>query len=331
MDADGEPDPEEVGIPGVRVSNGVEVIETGADGSFNLAVVRENSRFVLLTVPRGQRATRGFYHQVSAEPADSVAFGLTSDPAADTDQFRFIHASDVHVHDANTAGEFREALEEMALLEQPADFVLVSGDLTNSGSTTQLGLVAQELVAPALPVHAGFGDHDGDSDSLLVRNFEDLIGPTYYSFDRGPYHFVMHNNCRPASVDGSFDAQLAWLANDIAAADGQTIYVCAHFMPTRPEIDLYRSLGVNAVFSGHWHANRMGMVEGILSINTGTLRMAGIDRSSPSFRVIDVNDGEIRASLRTGGIAPRVTIVDPPLGTSPYGTVSIHDRLRNES
>lgn len=322
LDGDGELSPNESGKPGVRVSNGVDVIETGADGSFALTVVRENSRFVLLTVPRGFRATRGFFHRVGEGAEDAAAFGLAPDPAADLDHFRFVHASDPHVYDVATAGEFGGALEEIGALAEQADFVVITGDLTNSGSPVQLGHVAEKLIGPPVVVHAGFGDHDGDPDSLLVRSFEAIIGPTYYSFDRGPYHFILHNNVYSTAQDGSFP-QLTWLANDIAAAAGQIIYVFTHFQPDREEIDFYRGLGVDAVFSGHWHANRMGVVDGILSINTGTLRMAGIDRTSRGFRVIDLNAGEVRATLRTGGIVPRITIVDPPAGVAPYGTVPL--------
>jgi len=321
-DEDGVFDPEESGFGQVRVSNGVEVIETGADGSFALTVVRDDSRFVLLTVPRGFRATRGFFHRIGEGPDESTTFGLVPDAAADSDHFRFVHASDPHVNDEGTALEFGSALEEVAAFGDPAEFVIITGDLTNSGTLAQLGHVGGQLVNPPLPVHAGFGDHDANPDSLLVRNFEGIIGPTYYSFDRGPYHFVLHNDVYSASLDGSF-RQLTWLANDIAAAAGQTVYVFTHFQPNRQEIDLYRSLGVDAVFSGHWHGNRMGVIEGILSVNTGTLRFAGIDRTSRGFRVIDLDAGSVHANLRTGGIAPRITIVDPPASVVPYGTVAI--------
>src|SRR6187455_3180246 len=51
LDADGERDPEEPGLGGVMVSNGIDVLPTGPDGTFALTVLREDSRFVLLTVP----------------------------------------------------------------------------------------------------------------------------------------------------------------------------------------------------------------------------------------------------------------------------------------
>ena len=113
LDADGEHDLEEPGLGGVVVSNGVEVQSTASDGTFWI-VVREDSRFVLLTVPRGYRATQGFFHRVGAEAADSAAFGLTTDPAADQAEFRFVHASDPHVFDGTTAAEFAQSLAEIA-------------------------------------------------------------------------------------------------------------------------------------------------------------------------------------------------------------------------
>jgi outer membrane protein assembly factor BamB/predicted phosphodiesterase len=323
LDRDGEFDRDEPGLPGIVVSNGVDVFTTAPDGTFATTVVRDDSRFVLLTVPRGYRATHGFFHRVGAEEADSAYFGLTVDPAADQNDFRFIHASDPHVFDATTAAEFGQSLSEAAALTPPADFVVVTGDLVNNGSAQQLAHAASALVAPPIVVHPAFGDHDADPDSLLVRTYENLIGPSYYSFDRGPYHFVIHNDVRSASLDGAFK-QLTWLTNDIeAVAPDRSIFVFTHFQPDRAEIDLYKNLGVDAIFSGHWHGNRTQPMEGILSFNSGTFRMGGIDRSSRGFRVVELLGGEVKSQVRTGGIPPRIAVVDPPTGTVPFGSVKI--------
>ena len=194
--------------------------------------------------------------------------------------------------------------------------MVVTGDLVNNGSAQQLAHAASALVDPPVTVHAGFGDHDADHDSLLTRTFESLIGPSYYSFDRGPYHFVIHNDVRSASLDGQYK-QLTWLANDIAAVPpDRPIFVFTHFQPDRREIDLYKNLGVDAVFSGHWHGNRTQGMEGIVSFNSGTMRMGGIDRSSRGFRVVELGGGggSVTSEVRTGGIAPRIVVVDPPAG-----------------
>ena len=323
LDADGERDPEEPGLGGVMVSNGVDVLATDPAGTFSLNVVREDSRFILLTVPRGYRATRGFFHRVGPESSDSAAFGLAVDPAADQTDFRFVHASDPHVFDANTAAEFAQSLDEIAALEPPVDFVVVTGDLVNNGSAQQLAHAASALVDAPVTVHPGFGDHDADPDSLRTRTFENLIGPSYYSFDRGPYHFVIHNDVRSASLDDDYK-QMIWLANDIAAVPpGRQIFVFTHFEPDREEIDLYKNLGVDAIFSGHWHGNRTQEMEGVLSLNSGTMRMGGIDRSSRGFRVVNLGGEGVGSEVRTGGIAPRIVLVDPAAGVVPFGTVKI--------
>ncbi|HWN81908.1 MAG TPA: PQQ-binding-like beta-propeller repeat protein, partial [Candidatus Udaeobacter sp.] len=195
--------------------------------------------------------------------------------------------------------------------------------LVNNGSAQQLAHATSALVNPPVTVHPGFGDHDADPDSLLVRTFENLVGPSYYSFDRGPYHFVLHNDVRSASLDGQFK-QLTWLANDLATVPpDHQIFVFTHFQPDRTEIDRYKSMGVDAVFSGHWHGNRTQGMEGIVSFNSGTLRMGGIDRSSRGFRVVEVGGGTIASEVRTGGIAPRIVVVDPPAGVVPFGSVKI--------
>jgi outer membrane protein assembly factor BamB/predicted phosphodiesterase len=323
LNADGARGEGEPGLGGIAVSNGVDVFVTDPDGSFSVPVTRDDSRYVLLTVPRGFRSTRGFHHRIGPEAADSTSFGLTADATADRPAFRFVHASDPHVHDATTGAEFGQALAEIAALDPPADFVVVTGDLVNNGSAGQLVHAAAAIQSAAIPIFPAYGDHDADPDSLLVRTYETLIGPTYYSFDRGPYHFIIYNNVRSASFDGSFKQQ-TWLANDIAQVPLESqIYVFTHFQPDRAEIDVYRSLGVDAVFSGHWHANRSQALEGVLSLNSGTLRMAGIDRSSPGFRLVELGGSDLATEVRIGGIPPRLAIVDPPAGAVPFGPVPI--------
>ncbi len=323
LDADGMRGEGEPGLAGIAVSNGVDVFVTDPDGMFTIPVTRDDSRYVLLTVPRGFRATRGFHHRIGTEAADSTSFGLVADPAADLQAFRFVHASDPHVHDATTGAEFGQALAEIAELNPPADFVVVTGDLVNNGTSGQLVHAAAAIQSATIPVFPAYGDHDADPDSLLVRTFETLVGPTYYSFDRGPYHFIIYNNVRSASYDGSFKQQ-TWLANDIAQApQGSQIFVFTHFQPDRAEIDLYRGLGVDAVFSGHWHSNRSQALEGVLSLNSGTLRMAGIDRSSRGFRLVELGGSDLATEVRIGGIPPRLAVVDPPAGAVPFGLVPI--------
>ena len=323
LDADGFRGEGEAGIGGIAVSNGVEVFVTDPDGTFSIPVTRDDSRYVLLTVPRGFRATRGFHHRIGTEAADSTSFGLVLDPATDREEFRFVHTSDPHVVDPTTGAEFGQALAEIAALDPPADFVVVTGDLVNNGTSAQLVHAAAAIQSSAVPVFPAYGDHDADPDSLLVRTYETLIGPTYYSFDRGPYHFIIYNNVRSASYDGSFKQQ-AWLANDIAHVPaGIQIFVFTHFQPDRAEIDTYRGLGVDAVFSGHWHANRSQELEGVLSLNSGTLRMAGIDRSSQGFRLVTLGGEDLATEVRTGGIPPRLAVVDPPAGAVPFGPVVI--------
>jgi outer membrane protein assembly factor BamB len=323
LNADGVRGESEPGLAGIAVSNGVEVFVTDAEGMFSVPVIRDDSRHVLLTVPRGFRATRGFHHRIGPDAADSTSFGLTADPAADREDFRFVHASDPHVHDATTGAQFGQALAEIAALDPPVDFVVVTGDLVNNGTSAQLMHAAAAIQSSAVTVCPAYGDHDADPDSLLVRTYETLVGPTYYSFDRGPYHFVIYNNVRSASYDGSFKQQ-TWLANDIASAPaGSRIFVFTHFQPDRAEITMYRSLGVDAVFSGHWHGNRSQELEGVLSLNSATLRMAGIDRSSPGFRLVTLGGSELGTEVRIGGIPPRLAVVDPPAGPVPFGVVPI--------
>ena len=159
--------------------------------------------------------------------------------------------------------------------------------------------VPQHLIGHNYPVpfYCVHGNHDYDpsvpSDDnpnvKAIQRFCNTFGPTFYSVNKGGVHFVMLDNIvyknevkegqkNAKGVVGSRnydlyvdDAQLAWLAKDLAAVDKSTpVVVCMHaplftyndngeqvygFVEGKAEllVDLLKEFDSVKVFSGHSH------------------------------------------------------------------------------
>jgi len=236
-------DPGERGLPGVAVSDGVEVVETGPDGAYRLAA---SGRNVFVVIPGDRRATTAWHQPV----ATAIDFGLAASPPAAT--WRFAHLSDTHVEPANV-DRMRRALA-MAQSRHP-DFGIVTGDLNRDSlrvpeatARARMELYVAEAAKSPFPLRSAPGNHDifGIERHLsLVPTtnpvygkalYESIVGPRYYSFDRGPIHFVLLDTL---GVDdlwyyGFLEAdELAWLRKDLARVRPGTTVVTAGHVPLR--------------------------------------------------------------------------------------------------
>lgn len=328
LDADGILELGEPGIRDIAVSNGTAagplgngVKLTQPDGSFTFVTPLANSRFVFVTVPSGYAATTPFFHRLAAPGPDTTYFGLRAAPETADPVFRWVQISDTHVVDAPGAAELSQDLTELEGLALPPDFIVITGDLVNTGAfDTQFQSFLDGIQGHAIPLHVGYGDHDADGTALQVTNFETFIGPSYYSFEYGGVHFVMYNDIHAADAAGQF-IQFPWLFQDLTTARARDpqhsipIVICKHTMPLANETTLYNQLGgVIGAFSGHWHGSRVRLLRGIFDVNTPPMRFAGIDKSSRGFRINDVDDGVIETEFRLAGINDQIRILLPADG-----------------
>jgi len=239
----GRRDPGEKGLSGVVVSDGVEVVATGADGTYRFDALGRN---VFVVVPGNRRPTSGWHHKTAAV----LDFGLAPNPVPPS--WRFAHLSDTHVHSGNVE-RMRTALELAQNLG--AEFAIVTGDLNKdalrvdeSTARGRMELYAAESERAPLPVRSMPGNHDifgiERQTSLVPATnplygkamYEEILGPRYYSFDRGPIHFVMLDTL---GVNDLWyyglleDDELAWLRKDLARVPKGTTVVTAGHVPFR--------------------------------------------------------------------------------------------------
>lgn len=225
-------------------------------------------------------ATRSLAVEEVAGPA--VKFGLITDlhhadkPPAGTRYYR------------ETLGKLAEAARQFE--RDKLAFLVELGDFIDAADTPQIELAYLEQVNRNFKAISGdrhyvLGNHC--VDMLTKEEFLGAIGreKSYYSFDRGGWHFVVLDSCfrsdgqpygRKSSdwKDANIpESQLQWLGADLAAAKLPTIVFAhqrldeggVHAVRNAAEVRriLEKSGHVQAVFQGHSHQNDYQDLAGI--------------------------------------------------------------------
>lgn len=260
-------------------------------------------------------------------------------------KFRFVHLTDLHIQPELGAAEgiklaFRKVL---SLRPRPA-FVLLGGDLLmdllavdQGRAEVQVRLLQEALKPLEMPCYYSVGNHDvygwtrrsasKDEPGYGKAMFAERIvrGPLYTAFDHGGWRFYMLDSIQPAANGwkaGIDDAQLEWLAGDLAGAPADQPKVMVTHVPVatafaqftqsataaapdslivangKAVCDLARKHNVRLVLQGHTHvvediayANTRYITSGAVSGNWWRGKRLGI--FSEGFSVFDVDGSRL--------------------------------------
>ena len=243
------------GLEGVPVTDGRRIVDTAADGAFELPSSTRQP-FVYLSVPSGYRlpttptGTAQFYRPIAPDDDGTmtVTFSLERLPQPDTKHAFFVLADPQTQTEADMK-QFRSALvpavqdATQALGDRPL-FGVTCGDITFDSPELypQYEAAVQDMGIPFLQV---LGNHDMDygaaTDGGSAATYRNQFGPTYYSFDRGAVHYVVLDNVfwnQREYMGYLDDAQLAWLAADLERVEaGRPVVVFQH-IPTYSTLSL---------------------------------------------------------------------------------------------
>jgi len=166
-------------------------------------------------------------------------------PIRKTQDFFFVQLSDSHWGfegdkiNPDAKGTLIKAVKEVNSLKQKPDFVVFTGDLTQTTDDTNVRKKRmkefQQIVSELDSKVVRFmpGEHDASLDN--GETYKDFFGDTHYTFDHKGVHFIAIDNV--SDPTGSIgDAQLEWLKADLAQQKlDANIVVLTH----RPLFDLY--------------------------------------------------------------------------------------------
>ncbi|RDZ28103.1 calcineurin-like phosphoesterase C-terminal domain-containing protein [Lysobacter silvisoli] len=258
----GRRDGGEPGLAGMRVSDGVDIVLTDAQGAYHLPAIDGRTSFVIK--PAGYRVGRrgdglpDFSFNVQREPGPKLKYGgipaafpscrdyaLIPDPPHARDALDVLVFADPQPKTAVDVDYYRRDIVEPLRAAQPkggpvADLGLNLGDLVHDDLSLYPALkrATAQLQMPWL--HAP-GNHDldfdasRDEDSLL--SFRHAFGPETYAWEEPEASFVVLDDVvyrpgqRPDYIGGLREEQFVFLQRYLAGARKDRLLVIAVHIP----------------------------------------------------------------------------------------------------
>ena len=174
------------------VSDGLHVVKTASDGTFELPG-HDKARFVFITTPSGFKTNNAYYQPIQGETSSYDFALLPYDGAIQRNgAHQFIHISDTEIHGSTSLTEHADWVGNMRdyAANEGAAFIVHTGDICyDSGLKDHIRLMNTHNMQ--IPVFYTIGNHDLVRGEYGEELFEQLYGPVYYSFDVGNVHYIV--------------------------------------------------------------------------------------------------------------------------------------------
>ncbi len=234
------------GVEGVVVTDGYNVVRSDKKGRYSFES-ESRAKFVYISTPSGYQIPMGstsaaIYHRLDPQ-AKRQRFNFDLE-LSDVDQTKHVMVvwADPQVFDLNEVNYVAKAASDLkALKESYGDMDIhgvVCGDIIAEISNPIFEPLSEAVASSEVPFFYVVGNHDQDqgieSNDAANLTFEQMYGPTYYSYNRGQIHYVVLNNSfmtgRGYTYFGYIEAeQLEWLKRDLESVEqGATVVVSMH-------------------------------------------------------------------------------------------------------
>lgn len=284
-DRNGARGPDEPGLPGVRVSNGRDVIVTDKDGAYQLPIGESDVIFVIkprnyLTKIDGQNLPRFYYvHQPAGSPPGLKYAGVAPTgplPASvdfplirkdEPDKFDVVVFGDPQPRDATEVNYLAQDLLP-ELIGMDAAFGLSLGDIVYD-RLNLYGPSNAVMSTVGIPWYNVPGNHDENydvpDDELANETWKRVFGPPTYSFDYGPVHFivldnvVLHGQKEEGRYHSEVGRHLTFIQNDLKHVPNDKLVVLMMHIPIVETKDRERFFALlkdrphTFSLSAHWH------------------------------------------------------------------------------
>ncbi|HPI72886.1 MAG TPA: calcineurin-like phosphoesterase family protein [bacterium] len=236
-------DHDELGVAGVCVSNGREVVRTDANGRWQLKLLNDSLIFVIkpsgYSVPVNEAMLPQHYAWAAAgsyrEAGSRIDFALR--PATEDSVFSVLLFGDPQARGMREVHFVaRDVVQEC--IGTDAAFGVCLGDLV-ADDPSLFGELSRRFSQIGLPMYYTFGNHDHDRDApdnrQSDRTFRRFFGPSTFAFEYGQAVFIVFKNVfyKP---EGGYRAhlledQLAFAANVLSAVPPDKLVVLFMHIP----------------------------------------------------------------------------------------------------
>ena len=228
--------------------------------------------------------------------------------------FTFALLTDTHISTSNPKPmeDLQRSIEDINR-NPDIDFVVVTGDLSESGDRASLEAIKNALDHLNVPYYAASGNHETTWSESGVMDFTRVFGDSRFAFSYAGAFFIGFNSGPVIRMaDGHVAPQdIAWLKHKLDSVTHSTpntlhptpIFVFTHYPLRNGDVDnwyevtdVLRQHNVQCVLGGHYHRNMVFDCDGITDVlNRSNLR--GNDTIN-GYSIISVTDS-IRFYERT--------------------------------
>lgn len=307
-------------LKGIRVSDGLNVVKTNAEGVYTLPG-HKRERFIFITTPSGYRTDNQYYRRINGT-GQTYDFGLQpwKGRIKPNGSHRFIHISDTEIFNTENQEDWANNIRDYAANEN-ISFIIHTGDICyENGLKNHIHLMNTSNMD--CPMFYCIGNHDLVKGKYGEEVFENVYGPVYYSFDFGNVHYVVTPMAGGDHQPGYTKEDVyRWLKNDLAQVPtGKPIIVFNHDLLTSGNefvfgIDDNEKINLNehnlkAWLYGHWHnhfVRKQGDVQTML-------RYTYINKSIETASIANdactmTSDEKIPVSVNTyNAVAPAIRV-----------------------
>ena len=200
--------------------------------------------------------------------------------------FSFALLTDTHISSSNPR-PMEDLQRSIADINQnPAiEFVVVTGDLSESGDRSSIQSIKDALDQLNVPFYAASGNHETTWSESGVMDFSRVFGDSRFAFTHNGMYFIGFNSGPVIRMaDGHVAPQdIAWLKHNldsVSATSDAPIFVFTHYPLRNGDVDnwyevtdVLRQHNVQCVMGGHYHRNMLVNCDGIADVlNRSNLR-----------------------------------------------------------
>lgn len=227
-----------------------------------------------------------------------------------SDPFRFAFVSDTHIGSPNGAAEedLRRTVRDINTLQDVA-FVVLTGDITELGTNTELALAKRILDSLNVPWHIIPGNHDTGWSESGGLSFISTFGSDKFVFDHaGVRFFGCPSGPYVRMSDGHVPrSAIVWMDSLLAVTPHDMPLVFLNHYPMDNGLDNWyeitdrlREYNTIAILCGHGHRNKAMDFEGI----PGTMGRSNLRARQHigGYNLVDVRPDSIVFSERQPGV-----------------------------
>lgn len=253
------------GVKDVVVTDGIHFTQTNHKGEYTITLA-DNASFVYLSTPAGYLPQREqsvplFYQTIQTGKTKGYDFKLKRNPHDDSKHIFMVHA-DAQLFKQDNLKPYNQILDDcIAFIQDKKDneiFGIDCGDLVGDKPELYPDYISS-LNRLDIPFYRVIGNHDmklyGRSHETSYQKFEEIFGPSYYSFNKGNAHYIVLNDVFYLARDYFYagyieEKLLSWLEKDLSyIKKGSLVFIAMH-IPTRLEIGQIPFEYLNANIAG---------------------------------------------------------------------------------